>query len=193
MAVLGKEQGEVRGKKQGEVETNPYQVKIAEAYTGTVFFDVRSVTTTWLDCMNRDVDPVHVDKLASVFEAGVERVEEAKRLKVTMTNMEWIQLLEYLSKLMNGAIIPSPASLPVDVSALQSIATDRSRITSHLNEGALTCPLDIPVTPVLEAGQHRKTALEKLLTQRTNFAESPEGKAKDAKPASKEVSLHPLT
>lgn len=174
-------------KKQGG-GGNPYQQKITDAYIGTLFFDVRSLTTTWPDCTNRDVDLLHVNKLMSVFEAGVERVEEAKRLKVTVTKSEWDELLAYLMQVMNNGIIQAPAPLPVDVSVLELVATDKSRIISHLDSQALICPRDLPITPILEAGQHRKAALEKLLMRRTNFAESAAGQVKDAQSATEEVS-----
>ena len=74
-------------KKQGG-EGNPYQQKITDAYIGTLFFDVWSLTTTWPDCTNQDVNLLHVNKLMSVFEAGVECIEEVKQLKITVTKSE---------------------------------------------------------------------------------------------------------
>ena len=62
----------------------------------------------------------------SVFEAGVERVEEAKRLKVTVTKSEWDELLVYLMQVINNSIIQASAPLPVNISILELIATDKS-------------------------------------------------------------------
>ena len=64
---------------------------------------------------------------------------------------------------MNNSIIQAPASLPVNVSVLELVATDKSQIISYLDSQALICPWDLPITPILEAGQHQKAALEKLL------------------------------
>ena len=74
-------------KKQGG-RGNLYQQKIIDTYIRTLFFDVWSLTTTWPDCTNWDVDLLHVNKLISVFEAGVESIEEVKQLKVIVTKSE---------------------------------------------------------------------------------------------------------
>ena len=74
-------------KKQGG-RSNLYQQKITDAYIRTLFFDVRSLTTTWPDCINQDVDLLYVNKLMSVFKAGVKYIEEVKQLKITVTKSE---------------------------------------------------------------------------------------------------------
>ena len=74
-------------KKQGS-RGNPYQQKITDTYIRTLFFDVRSLTTTWLDYTNQNVDLLHINKLISVFKAGVEYIKEAKQLKITVTKSE---------------------------------------------------------------------------------------------------------
>lgn len=112
-------------KKQGG-RGNPYQQKITDAYIRTLFFDVQSLTTTWPDCTNWDVDLLHVNKLMSVFKAGVKHVKEAKWLKITVTKSEWDELLAYLMQVMNNSIIQAPAPLPVNISVLELVATDKS-------------------------------------------------------------------
>ena len=58
--------------------------------------------------------------------SGVECVEEVKQLKVTVTKSEWDELLAYLMQVMNNGIIQAPAPLPVNVSVLGLVATDKS-------------------------------------------------------------------
>ena len=140
-------------KKQGS-RGNPYQQKITDTYIGTLFFDVWSLTTTWPDCTNQDVDLLHVNKLMSVFKAGVEHVKKAKQLKVIVIKSEWDKLLAYLMQVMNNSIIQAPAPLPVNISVLELVATDKSWIISHLDSQALICPWDLLITPILEAGQY---------------------------------------
>ena len=82
-------------------------------------------------------------------------------------------------QVMNNSIIQAPAPLPVDVSVLELVATDKSRIISHLDSQALIYPWDLLITPILEIGQYQKAALEKLLIQCTNFAESAAGQIKN--------------
>ena len=82
-------------------------------------------------------------------------------------------------QIMNNSIIQAPAPLPVNISVLELVATDKSWIISHLDSQALICPQDLPITLILEAGQYQKAALEKLLMQYTNFAESIAGQVKD--------------
>ena len=74
-------------KKQGD-GGNPYQQKIIDTYIRTLFFDVWSLTTTWPDCTNQDVDLLHVNKLMSVFKAGVKYIKKVKQLKITVTKSE---------------------------------------------------------------------------------------------------------
>ena len=74
-------------KKQGG-KGNPYQQKITDTYIRTLFFDVQRITTTWPDCTNQDVDLLYVNKLISVFKAGVKYIKEEKQLKITVTKSE---------------------------------------------------------------------------------------------------------
>ena len=62
----------------------------------------------------------------SMFEAGVKYVKKVKQLKITVTKSEWDELLAYLIQVMNNSIIQAPAPLPVDVSVLELVATDKS-------------------------------------------------------------------
>ena len=78
-------------------------------------------------------------------------------------------------QVINNSIIQASAPLPVNISILELVATDKSWIISHLDSQALICLQDLPVTLILEAGQYQKAALEKLLMQYTNFAESAAG------------------
>ena len=75
-------------KKKQEGRSNPYQQKITDAYIGTLFFNVWSLTTTWPDYINQDVNLLHVNKLISVFKAGVKYIKKAKQLKVTVIKSE---------------------------------------------------------------------------------------------------------
>ena len=75
-------------KKKQEGRSNPYQQKITDAYIGTLFFDIRSLITIWPDYTNQDVDLLHVNKLMSMFEAGVKYVKKVKQLKITVTKSE---------------------------------------------------------------------------------------------------------
>ena len=173
--------------RESDGDVDPFQLKIAAAYAGTVFLDVWSVSAKWNDCTNRDLDYDHVKKLASVFEAGIHRVDESKRLKASVTIAEWDEVLHYLSQLMNEHAIPTPVSLPVDTSSLAAIAKEKNRIISHLDHTALIFPRDIPITPILEAGQHRAAALESMMGRRTVFSQTPEGRMKNMLPAKDEV------
>ena len=62
----------------------------------------------------------------SVFKAGVEHVKKAKQLKVIVIKSEWDKLLAYLMQVMNNSIIQAPAPLPVNISVLELVATDKS-------------------------------------------------------------------
>lgn len=146
-------------------QNNPYQKTISEAYAGTVFINIQSVTATWKDCINHDVDTSHVDWLASAFMTGIDQMNLTKQLKLTITKCEWTDLLEYLTQLMNNNTISSPLSLSVKSSDLQSVVTDNNHIVSHVDSVAIICSLELSVTPVLEAGQHCIAALKKFVLQ----------------------------
>ena len=146
-------------------QNNPYQKTISEVYAGTVFINVQSVTATWKDCINHNVDTSHVNQLASAFVAGIDWVDPTKQLKLTITKHEWTDLLEYLTQLMNNNIISSSLSLPVKSSDLQLVMTDNNCIVSHVDSVAIICLLKLSVTSVLEAGQHYVAALKKFVLQ----------------------------
>ena len=55
-------------------------------------------------------------------------------------------------QVMNNGIIQAPAPLPVNVSVLELVATDKSWIISYLDSQALICPQDLLITPILEVG-----------------------------------------
>ena len=61
-----------------------------------------------------------------MFKAGVKCIKKVKWLKITVIKSEWDELFIYLIQIMNNSIIQAPAPLPVDVSVLELVATDKS-------------------------------------------------------------------
>ena len=73
---------------------DPYPAVIEQAYVGTILCDVRSLSAQWEDCNNRDVDPDHIEKLKARFKVvGIQRAAEEHRMKATVKEAEWQQLL----------------------------------------------------------------------------------------------------
>lgn len=168
-------------------EGDLFQLKIASAYAGTVFLNVWNVSLKWKDFSNRDLNHDHLQKLVSMFEASIHCVDESKCLKASVTKAEWEEFLQYLSELMNAGTIPAPLDYLVEVSSLAIIAKDKTCIISHLDHSTLIFPYDIPVTPILEAGQHWAAALESMMVQRTWFLKTPDGQLQSIPPAQDEV------
>ena len=150
--------------------------------------DVRSMTANWDDCVNSDLDYDHVRKLLTVFEAGLNWMEEAHYIKASLTKLEWDTLLEFLAQSISSGNLLAPEGMDgVDTSSLEATVRDKSCVSSITSPSAVTLPCHLPVLPILEAGQHHKATLELLLQQQTHFANTLEGKVRKAASAKDEV------
>ena len=137
----------------------------------------------WNDCCNCDLDKEHVNNLKDIFDAGVNRTAEGNRMKATLSSSEWHALTEFLiEQAKDGQPMPSK-----DVDSLRKHAR-APHVVSHIDTSTtIIAPGEIPVIPILEAGQHRRSALILLNDERRAHAESAEGKAKGVQRASTEV------
>ena len=160
-------------------QQDPYPTIIKQAYVGTVLCDVCSLSAQWEDCNNRDVDPDHVEKLKAHFKAaGIHRTAEEHRMKATVKKTEWPQLLAVIG---DNRLCRDSHQSPSQPSGgpLREIVKDPTQM--------LVAPRDLPVTPILEAGQHRQHALVELLEEQESIAQSAEGKASGTKPPTDDV------
>lgn len=152
-----------------------FLAKIQQAYVGTVLCDVRSLSAQWEDCNNRDVDPDHIEKLKARFKVvGIQRTTEEHRMKATVKQAEWQQLLAVIRENTLCQDFHQGSSQTELSGPLQEIVKDPIQMT--------IVPRDLPVTPILEAGQHRQHALVELLEEQDRIAKSEEGKAGGIKP-----------
>lgn len=92
------------------MEHNPLPDKIDYAFKGTVACDIRSLTSSWPDAVNRDLDNAHVERLKEIFAASLHRHLPEHRLKLTVSREEWETLLEFLVGGMQGGVIAPPLS-----------------------------------------------------------------------------------
>ena len=151
---------------------DPYPAVIEQAYVGTILCDVRSLSARWEDCNNRDVDPDHIEKLKAHFKVvGTQRAAEEHRMKATVKEAEWQQLLAVVC---DQSFHHGSSSQTQPSGLLQEIIKDPMQV--------VIVPRALPVTPILEAGQHRQHALVELLEEQDRIAKSEEGKSGGIKP-----------
>lgn len=137
------------------VTEDPHPERIRKAYVGTLTVDVRTFSTKWSDYANRDIDTAHIMKLKTQFMAGLRRTEPENYMKATVTTAQWAELLNETAKIAES-----------DVQSLEL------QLLSHK---VIPAARNLSFSPTLEAGQHRKRALEILLLEQSQLSQTPEG------------------
>ena len=152
-----------------------YPAIIQQAYAGTILCDVRSLSARWEDCNNRDVDPDHIEKLKARFRVvGIQRTTEEHRMKATVKQAEWQQLLVVIGENELCQSFHQGSGQTQLSCTFQEVVEDPMQMA--------IVPRDLPITPILEAGQHRQHALVELLEEKDRIAKSDEGKNSGIKP-----------
>ena len=161
-------------------EDDPLPERIDLACKGTVACDVRSLTSCWPDAINRDIDEQHVQHLKEIFIVGLHRQLPEHRLKISVSREEWTSLLAFLVGGMQEGRLPPPVmDHEITQETLQEIIAKQG-FGLHMGDtsSGVFLPKDLPITPVLEAGQHRREALLQLLEDETCLAKTSGGKDK---------------
>lgn len=156
-------------KESEEIVEDTVHQSIAEAYMGTIMMDVRYFNRDWSkdDPGNREIRTKHLSDLITSFKAGIRRCAADTRLKASMNRDKFYKIIE-----------PTMMRLGHD---------DHSKWTSILTVvyGSaeheivhIQWPHDAEL-PTLDAGQHRRAALQSVLKARQKRAEE---LAKEGKP-----------
>jgi hypothetical protein len=153
--------------------------RIRDALLGTVIIDVRLLNAEWPNGRNRELNTGHLENLRESMASGVRRYDVDTRMKADMTQKDWDQLLNHLVaqySAANTTPIPQNKGNPVKKwtpHILQEIVQNSTANPSPSKDVVVfDWPKDLPHM-TLDAGQHRKAALESLLLDQQVAAARP--------------------
>ncbi|GAQ45464.1 hypothetical protein AtubIFM55763_002153 [Aspergillus tubingensis] len=150
---------------------------VQEAFLGTALLDVRELDEAWKEPYpNRKVDPTHVKSLEESFKHGIKHTSPECRMKVSITRADWQGLLNETAERFNKEDDTSQkptTERPIDKwsgKILAQVAFDGLSSLRFKNQVSY----DLTLLPAqsnnntfynftLDAGQHRKYALLKLI------------------------------
>ncbi|KAG2000786.1 hypothetical protein GB937_010835 [Aspergillus fischeri] len=146
-----------------------------------IIIDVRLLNPQWPKGKNREINPAHIEKLRNSLASGVRRLDAETRMKADITRNDFKLFLKHMASQYSAsppaAVVPLHKGKPV-VQWTTQVIEEIMRNTVGLKDAQpndvilFDWPSDIP-NLTLDAGQHRKLALESLLVDQAAAAVNP--------------------